>query len=303
MKRIASEITETISTFGEGMQGITTGFPSLDACTRGFLPSTVFVVGARSGVGKSTCMLDMALAASRMAPVSIFSIEMPFSLVQTRALANITQLNHQAMVLDKLMPMEKLEVQNAAKTLEKLPITVDDLPLMLYPIDYEAKYKRAIPGSSFNVKLQQAAKDGSKIIFIDYLQLVRVAGKFDSEVQRLHEVTWYLHEQAKALNVCIVLLSQLRRFDQDRYKEGNPRPRLDDLFGSSTTENDVDVVVLLHRPSYYEQKVKIDLFENKVEEDAEFIIAKSRNGTTGVLSVDFKGFCMSYSDKEQYLGF
>lgn len=283
--------------------GVSTGLPSLDACIRGLLPARVIVIAARSGVGKSSLMLDMALAVSKETGVSIFSVEMPFSLVQTRALANLTGLNHEIMVLNKLLPLEKLEVEKAAKSLELLPITVDDAALTLYPMDYERAYKRPIPPNSFNCKLTDAVKAGSKVVFIDYLQLIRVAGKFESEVQRLHEITWFLHEQSKVLDICIVLLSQLRRFDQERYKKGPPRPRLDDLFGSSTTENDVDVAILIHRPSYYEQKVKIDLFENRTEEDAELIIAKSRNGTTGIIPVDFRGYCMSFKDQEQDLGF
>jgi len=301
MRSIASDISITMKSFGPGMQGITTGFPSLDSCTRGLLTSKVIVVAARSGCGKSSLMLDMALAASREAPVAIFSIEMPFSLVQTRALANITKLNHEALVLDKLLPIEKIEVQNAAKVLEELPIVVDDSACTMFPASWEDWKK--VPEDSFNTKLKQQAEAGTKIVFLDYLQLIRMAGKYDRDDLRLHEITWLLHQKAKEYDICIVLLSQLRRFDQDRYKNGSPRPRLDDLFGSSTTENDVDVAVLIHRPSYYEQKVKIDLFENRVEDDVELIIAKSRNGSTGVLNANFLSYCMKFQDVKNDLGF
>lgn len=294
MKKLSTNISETIETFGPGQMGITTGFDSLDQCIRGFLPGKVVVIAARSGCGKSSIMLDMGLAASKEAPVTIFSIEMPFDLIQTRSLANLTQLNHEAMVKDQILPIEKQEVQAMKKQIEALPIVVDDSPCHMYPATWEKWNK--IPEDSFNVLLPKAVDSGSKIVFIDYLQLIRMAGKYDRDDQRLHEITWLLHEKAKQYNITIVVLSQLKRFDAERYKGGNPRPRLDDLFGSSTTENDVDVALLLHRPSYYEQKVTIDLFENKIEEDAEIIIAKNRNGTTGVIPVEFHGYCMSYKD-------
>lgn len=296
MRPLSENIKELISTFGQEQFGVTTGFPSLDSCVRGFLPGKVYVVAARSGCGKSSIMLDMALAASKEVPVAIFSIEMPFDLIQTRALANITKLNHEMLVLDKIMPMERLEVEKASQDLAKLPIIVDDKSCTMYPMNFKVAYRKDIPPDSFNHKIRKTIDDGARVIFIDYLQLVRMAGKYENEVQRLHEITWYLHTIAKEQNICVVLLSQLRRFNQDRYKEETPRPRLDDLFGSSTTENDVDVVILLHRPSYYEQKTKIDLFENRVEDDAELIIAKNRNGSTGVLSVNFLSYAMSFQD-------
>lgn len=305
MQHISANIKETISSFGDSRMGITTGFNSLDQCIRGFLPSKVIVVAARSGVGKSSLMLDMALAASKEAPVAIFSIEMPFDLIQTRTLANLTKLNHEIMVQGKLLPLEKAEIEQASKIIAQLPISVDDKPCDMFPASW-SKFKD-LPENAFNVKLLKLVDSGTKVVFIDYLQLIRMAGKYDREDQRLHEITWLLHEKAKEHDICIVLLSQLKRFDQQRYYDGKektaPRPRLDDLFGSSTTENDVDSVIMIHRPSYYEQQVKIDLFENRVEDDVEFIIAKNRNGTTGILNVNFLSYAMSFQDGENSFAF
>jgi replicative DNA helicase len=67
------------------------------------------------------------------------------------------------------------------------------------------------------------------------------------------------------------------------------RPQLSDLRESGAIEQDADVVLLLYREEYYARNnPNIELSE-KDENKSDIIIAKQRNGPTGVVSLNFFG--------------
>jgi replicative DNA helicase len=67
--------------------------------------------------------------------------------------------------------------------------------------------------------------------------------------------------------VPVLALSQLSR---DSEKRGG-RPKLSDLRGSGSIEQDADVVFLIHKGT-----------------NTELILAKQRDGATGIIEVDFQ---------------
>ncbi|VAX42081.1 Replicative DNA helicase (DnaB), partial [hydrothermal vent metagenome] len=88
---------------------------------------------------------------------------------------------------------------------------------------------------------------------------------------------------ARELSVPVVCLAQLNRGTEQR--EGN-RPRMADLRESGSIEQDADVVMLLHREEYYHKGDEEWLADPDNEAKiglAELIIAKQRNGPTGVV--------------------
>jgi replicative DNA helicase len=74
----------------------------------------------------------------------------------------------------------------------------------------------------------------------------------------------------------VVAMAQLNRSPEGR--EGH-RPRMSDLRESGAIEQDADVVLLLHRDSYYDK--------NSNPGVADVIIAKQRNGPTGEVKLHF----------------
>jgi len=113
---------------------------------------------------------------------------------------------------------------------------------------------------------------GVKVVFIDYLQLLRTRRNIRSMVEMVSEISRALKGVAKPANVAIVALSQLSRQSERREDK---RPRLSDLRESGALEQDADTVILLHR--------------DKEEEPytLEIDVAKNRHGPIGTTTAYF----------------
>ncbi len=117
-------------------------------------------------------------------------------------------------------------------------------------------------------------------VLVDYLQLMSMEGRVESRQQEVSTISRYLKGLAKELDIPVVVLSQLNRSPEGR--EGH-RPRMSDLRESGSIEQDADVVMLLHRDDYY-HRGESDWEDNHT---ADLIVAKQRNGPTGVVSFYF----------------
>jgi len=302
-RRIGDNVATSIDRIGENAMGLPTGIDGLDKVLRGLRPGKLILLAGRSSMGKTALALDMALTVGKEAPVVFYSLEMDYHSLQMRAVCNLARLNHHRICSNQGTAEELTQLRQCADELAQYQVYVDDEPATIYPADYEQAYKRPIPSTSLNMKIQLAVEQrGCKAIFIDYLQLLRLGAKSGSESLRLHHLTWALHEWAKQYQVPIVLLSQLRRFEQSRYKEDgkrvDPRPRLDDLRDSGAIEQDSDAVVFVHRPSYYVDADELDMFTDRVEDDALLIVAKNRGGPTGTIRAVWRAFSMSWGNCE-----
>ena len=116
------------------------------------------------------------------------------------------------------------------------------------------------------------------LVVVDYLQLMQASSRSAqrSREQEVAEISRGLKALAKELNIPVVALSQLSRKVTDR---SDSRPVMSDMRESGAIEQDADVILMLHRPEYY----------NKDDHpgEAEVIIAKQRNGPTGTVNVTF----------------
>ena len=122
---------------------------------------------------------------------------------------------------------------------------------------------------------------------IDYLQLMtRHAAwaeqkRFENRTQEVSAVSRGLKALAKEMTVPVIALSQLSRASEQR--GGDKKPMLSDLRESGSIEQDADVVAFIHRESYYNRDEEGD--EDPIKGKAEIIIAKQRNGPTGIGAV------------------
>jgi replicative DNA helicase len=73
----------------------------------------------------------------------------------------------------------------------------------------------------------------------------------------------------------VIAVAQLNRGPEQRTDK---RPQLSDLRESGSLEQDADVVILLHREDYYDK-------ESPRAGEADFIVAKHRNGATDTITV------------------
>jgi replicative DNA helicase len=242
-------------------------------------------------------MLDMALGVGKSYPTLVVSLEMSFSELQERALCSIAKLNYHR-IKSGFYDLEiQCQLDEASKELKKQKVSVVDGCWKFYPEWFKDRQTKEHPKDSLRPLIQRAVNEyGVKAVFIDHLQFIRTEMyKLDSESLRLHEITQSLHELTVELNIPIVLMSQLRRLDQER-KLKDPTPSMDDIRNSGQVEEDSNVICILHRPEYYRSKQVIDLFSNHVERNVELIIEKNRNGPTGKINLDFLAYCMSFRD-------
>lgn len=304
MQHISVKIKEVASKFIGQPKGVTTGFEQLDETLWGLQPQKLIVIGGRPGLGKSGLMADMILAASTEVPVGVFSCEMPKEQLSPRLACNLSNLNYHNVRRGEITKSEKERFDDAISVIEKRPIFTDHDNGIIGLDEYWLKQRDLTESQIIDYKLKEMViKHDCKVIFVDYLQLIQHINLSKKERRLVvGDITETLRDYAKKYFITVVLLSQLRRFEQQRYREDGkkapPLPTLDDLKESGEIENHSDTVILLHRPQYYYVEKEIDLVTNIVEDDALLIVAKNRDGCTGSIKVDWLGYAMSYRDKE-----
>ena len=172
----------------------------------------------------------------------------------------------------------------AAKSLEKCPLYIDDTPAL--PISQLAARARRLKRTS-----------GLDVLIIDYLQLVRPASAKDSRVNEVSEITQGLKAIAKELDIPVIALSQLSRQVESREDK---RPQLSDLRESGSIEQDADVVMFVFREEYYKEREKPGDHElekmaawqeamERLHGRAEVVIGKQRHGPIGTVELSFEG--------------
>lgn len=267
---------------GAGFTGLTSGFHELDELLRGFQPGEMLILAARPSMGKTAFMLNIAeqvsiggvpvpgAPPSRRNPVGVFSLEMSKSAIVQRLLSARSGVSSQQLRGGNRIPDEDLRrLYMASEDLKNAPIFVDDTP-SLTVLNLRARARRMV------------AQHGVKILLIDYLQLMTAPGAArESRQVEVSTISRSVKALARELNVPVICVSQLNRASEQR--EGN-RPRMADLRESGSIEQDADVIMLLHREEYYHTQNPDWSLENPDKVGiAEVIIAKQRNGPTGVV--------------------
>ena len=275
----------------EGLSGIATGFDSLDKVTSGWQPSDLIIIAARPGMGKTAFVLSMArnVAIDFGHPVALFSLEMSSVQLITRLISSETGLSSEKLRTGKLEKHEWEQLSIKVKNLEKAPLFIDDTP-SLSIFDLRAKSRRL------------ASQHGIKLIIVDYLQLMTAGGNngkgSGNREQEISTISRNLKALAKELGVPVIALSQLSRAVETR--PGHKRPLLSDLRESGAIEQDADIVSFIYRPEYYKLDEWDDEGNSPTQGQAEFIIAKHRNGSLESVKLKFVGNLGKFENLETY---
>lgn len=244
--------------------GVPTGFEELDSRTTGFHGGQFIIVAARPGVGKSTLAVDFARNAAYRAGKSImfFSLEMSQHELLERILAAETHVELEKIKTGKLEVDDWREIQGVQDAIMNASFVIDDSP------------NTTITQIRTKALRQKNAPEGLDMIVLDYIQLMRSSGKVESRQQEVSDFSRSLKLLAKELDVPVIALSQLNRGSENR---GDKRPMISDLRESGSLEQDADIVMLIHRPEVSDP--------NDHPGQAELILAKNRQGSTGVINL------------------
>ncbi len=273
----------------KGLSGISSGFDKLDKLTSGWQPSDLIIIAARPGMGKTAFVLSMArnIAVNSDTPVAFFSLEMSSVQLITRLISSETGLSSEKLRTGRLEKHEWEQLNVKVKGLEKAPIYIDDTP-SLSIFDLRAKARRL------------ASQYGIKLIVVDYLQLMTSGGsqKGGNREQEISTISRNLKALAKELDVPIVAISQLSRAVETR--GGSKRPLLSDLRESGAIEQDADIVSFIYRPEYYKIEEWDDEERSPTQGQAEFIVAKHRNGGLDNIRLKFIGHLGKFDNLDDF---
>lgn len=275
----------------EGLSGIASGFDKLDKITSGWQPSDLVIIAARPGMGKTAFVLSMArnVAIDSGQPVALFSLEMSSVQLITRLISSETGLSSEKLRTGKLEKHEWEQLSAKVKDLEKAPLYIDDSPSLTI-FDLRAKARRL------------SSQHGIKLIIVDYLQLMTAGGNngkgSGNREQEISTISRNLKALAKELEVPVIALSQLSRAVETR--GSSKRPLLSDLRESGAIEQDADIVSFIYRPEYYKLEFWDDKEESPTAGQAEFIIAKHRNGSLENVRLKFIAALGKFDNLDEY---
>ena len=222
------------------LSGISTGFRPIDYLMGGFENGKVYVIGGRPCMGKEELMLSMILniAVGRGVPVLMFSTNhMKTAYVQRLiGIHSDIPITHLSQGLSEREEWVKLD-----KEVEPLL----DAPLYIHD-------NQDLKLCELNDVLRDCFREkGTRIVFIDCLQMIEFADEGEHSSERIAKVMCSLKQLAHLYDIPIVVGSMLNRSVEQREGIAGKLPQLQDLADSSYIEELADVVMMVRRPEYY----------------------------------------------------
>jgi len=252
---------------GHAVTGIATGLIDVDDITGGFQPGQLIILAARPSMGKTAMALNICehAAIELKVPVLFVSLEMGHLEIAERLLCSRSRVD--GYKLRTGMGLGNREMTQLGKAFSELSaggqVFIDDTA---------ARNMLQVTASARRLKLRKEIG----MIVVDYIQLVESEESRDSRQEQIAKISRRLKTLARELEVPVVALSQLNRAVENREDR---RPRMADLRESGAIEQDADIVLLLHRPDYYDANDQPGI--------AELIVAKNRNGRTDTVKMTF----------------
>ena len=259
---------EELYEHGGTITGTATGFTDLDKLLSGLQPSSLYVVGARPSMGKTSFALGMAAHAAirGQRPVLVFSLEMGHMELTQRLLCSEARVDSTRIRTGRLAASDWELINVACGRLAEAPMWIDDNPNVTV-MEIRARARR----------LKSQTGDLAMVV-VDYLQLMTGRQGADNRQVEVAEISRGLKVLARELECPVVALSQLSRNLEMRQEK---RPMLADLRESGAIEQDADVVMFIYRDEVYHPD------NTDTAGTAEIIVAKNRNGPTATTTLAF----------------
>ena len=259
--------------------GISTGFRDIDTKTSGLQKSDLILVAARPSMGKTSLALNIAQHAALLqkVPVAVFSLEMSREQLVNRMICAEANIDSHSMRTGNLSEDDWPKLAASVNRLSKANIYIDDTPGITVA-EMRSKCRR--------LKLER----GLELILIDYLQLMQGSSRAESRQQEISEISRSLKALAREMDCPVLAMSQLSRAPEMRSEH---KPMLSDLRESGAIEQDADVVMFIYRDEYYHP-------DTEKKGIAEIILAKQRNGPTGVVELVWLDKFTKFADMAKY---
>jgi replicative DNA helicase len=255
--------------------GLSSGLPDLDAITDGFQDDQLIILAARPSMGKTALALNLVEHCTlNLSRAALFvSLEMNRIELAERVLVSRSGVDASLLKQSDRMTAADMEaIARAYAELQSAPLSIDDSP---------ARTMAQVA----SVARRWKTRHNIALLIVDYIQLVTATNLEirSSRQEQVAGISRRLKTLARELHVPVLALSQLNRQPEGREDR---RPRMSDLRESGAIEQDADVVLLLHRPDYYDSTDRPGV--------AELIVAKNRNGATRSVPLAFAARTMRF---------
>lgn len=263
---------------GEGTLGIAPKWSSVRRKIPGLEPTDLIVLGARPSMGKTAHALNWAEdAAAGGRNVAVFSLEMSASQLSMRLMAahagvDLSRMREKGVLSND----EWARLSQARNYIQSLPLAIDDCGAL----SVDALATRAL-------RMHAKVTGGLGLIVVDYLQLLTGKAKSENRNDEVSYISRRLKGLAKELHCPVIALSQLNRSVE---KSLDKRPGMADLRESGAIEQDADVIAFLYRDDYYSKDAC------GVPGISELIVAKNRQGETGICYLQHRLQCSAFDD-------
>ena len=268
----------------KNIDGVPIPFKKLHEENQGWQSSDLIIIAARPAMGKTALALELGKhAAINDYPIHFFSLEMANLQLHKRIISNELGISANRIRKKKLNDSDMQKIFNSGN-LEKIPFYYDDSIFVWEEIKSRARHV--------------ANEKKTKMIIIDYLQLISTKGKM-STIDRVSFVSRELKMLAKELKIPIIALSQLSR---EVEKRPNKKPQLSDIRESGAIEQDADIIIFPYRPEYYgiEKWEEEEDFETDTKGKALLITAKNRHCGESDLVVGWNPDYQKFHDLNTY---
>lgn len=247
--------------------GVEMGFCDVDAHLGGMKPGQIIIVAARPSMGKSGLGLGILTNLALNGQMGLlFTLEMGREELTDRMVCMEAKVDTRKLQFSShLSKDERDRIKNSTGMLRNSMFRIDETG---------ARNVSQIAAVTRRLK----RRHNLQAVIVDYLQLIDVPdSKKSSRQEDVAGISRMLKRIAKDTHIPFVVLSQLNRNCEER---DDKRPRMSDIRESGGIEQDADVVLLIHRPEYYDP--------NDDPGIAEIIVAKNRNGPTGTIKLMFQ---------------
>jgi len=252
-------------------------YDRLDQISWWFKPWELIILAARPAMGKTSFVLNIAENVSTKVwkSVAVFSLEMGADQIADRMISMASSIPMRQITKWDLQDDDFVKIWNAMEKLGWANIYIDD------------KWWATVQELKSKLRKIKIEKWGLDLVIIDYLQLMTWSTRFaGNRVQEISEISRWLKELARELEVPIIALSQLSRAVESR---PDKRPQLSDLRESWAIEQDADMVLMLYREEYYDP-------ETDRKHIADLFVRKNRNWPTGEVPMYFENSIMKFSN-------
>lgn len=264
---------------------VKTGLNNIDNQILGFEPSQLIVLGARPGAGKTALALNMMYNIARNGyPVTFFSLETTDQKILERLISSTSNVPTLKIVTKtNIDDKEANRVMSSIDTLDKLDKTGFNIVDQAYVTQNDVR----------QATMQKHEKP--HVVFIDYLQLLNPEKSQGDRRLDIEKISRDLKIIAKENNCVIIALSQLSRAVEQRQDK---RPMLSDLRESGSIEQDANMVLFLYREDYYDETLQD---KNTGISKVECNVAKNRDGSVGMVEIDFHKFTQKFASSLNYV--